>query len=82
MILTFGLTLRGQGFGSALCFGRYRPFSSGRLVATVVVPVRILLLLVGAALAQILVIAMCFVLPLTVVTVIVNGLLRLAANHR
>jgi hypothetical protein len=66
--------------------GRYRPFSSGRLVATVVVPIRVLLLLVWATLGQILVIAMCFVLPLTVVTVIVNGLLRngllrLAANH-
>ena len=53
----------------------------------IVVPIRVLLLLVRATLAQILVIAMCFVLPLTVVTVIVDGLLRdgllrLAANHR
>jgi hypothetical protein len=57
----------------------------GHLVVIVVVPIRVLLLLVWATLVQILVIAMCFVLPLTVVTVIVDGLLRLlrlAANHR
>jgi hypothetical protein len=83
VILTFGLT---QGRASALPFalGAIRPFTGGRLVATAV-PVRVLLLLVWATLAQILVIAMCVVLPLAVVTVIANGLLRLlrlAANHR
>ncbi|MGC1130708.1 MAG: hypothetical protein WA875_14200, partial [Candidatus Acidiferrales bacterium] len=71
---------------SALPFalGAIGRFTCGRLVATVL-PIRVLLLLVWATLVQILVIAMCFVLPLTVVTVIVDGLLRLlrlAANHR
>ena len=60
----------------------------GRLVVIIVVPIRVLLLLVWATLVQILMFAMCVVLPLTVVTVIVDGrllrggLLSLAANHR